>query len=98
MNHNISNVGVTPHFPIGQNVLKKYWEKIKIDLIDWENFSHEAKPIEKNINKRLTQSIENTLSIGQNLSKKCWEKENIDKTIYWGKVNIDTFSSEKLFS
>ena len=28
MNHDTSNVGVTPHFSIGQNLLKKkYWEK-----------------------------------------------------------------------
>ena len=28
--------GVTPHFSTGQNLLKKKWEKINIDIINWE--------------------------------------------------------------
>ena len=35
MNHDISNVRVTANFSIGQNLLKKNWEKINIDIINW---------------------------------------------------------------
>ena len=81
--------GVTPHFPIWQNIFKKYWEKIKIDLINWENFFHEAKPIEKNINKRLTQSIENSFihrakSFKKMLRKgKYWQNHLLRKGKHW---------------
>ena len=35
MNHNISNLA-TPHFSTGQNLWKKYGEKITIDIINWK--------------------------------------------------------------
>ena len=28
--------GVTPHFSTRQTLLKKYWEKVNIDITNWE--------------------------------------------------------------
>ena len=36
MNHDISKVGQPQTFAPGKIYLKKYWEKINIDIIDWE--------------------------------------------------------------
>ena len=37
MNHDLAMCGNPTHFSTGQNLLKKkYWEKVNIDIINWE--------------------------------------------------------------
>ena len=88
MNHNISNVGVTLHFSTGLDLLKKYWKKINIDIIQ-KSFFHRAKSIEKipKKDKHWHNQLRKAFSTGQNLVKKNIEKRKIlAKTIekkYW---------------